>query len=57
MTGVVGSAAAFGLTSPELLAAFMATPDLLPLDLRASYIDQLTKELARRLLEKQRVAP
>jgi hypothetical protein len=51
---VVGSAAAFGMTSHELLAAMMATPDRLPLDLRASYIDQLTDELARRLLDKLR---
>ena len=34
----------------------MATPDRLPADLEALYIDELSGELARRLLEKQRAS-
>jgi hypothetical protein len=53
LAGVVRSAGDFGLTSHEVWETVMATPDRLPSDLRAIYIDELTAELARRLLEKQ----
>jgi hypothetical protein len=49
----VRSAGEFGLSSHEVWEIVMATPDRLPTDLRARYIDELTGELARRLLEKQ----
>lgn len=56
LAGVVKSAGAFGLSSHEVWETVMATHDRLPPDLRARYIDELAAELARRLLEKQRVS-
>ena len=56
LTEVVRSAGEFGLFSHEVWEAVMATPDRLPPDLRARYIDELSGELARRLVEKQRTA-
>jgi hypothetical protein len=49
---VFESAAAFGLTAEEVSKAMMATPDRLPSDLRTRYIDELSGELAKRLLAK-----
>ena len=56
LTEVVRSAGEFGLFSHEVWAAVMATPDRLPPDLRDRYIDELSGELARRLVVKQRAA-
>lgn len=53
---VVQSAGEFGLASHEVWETVMATPDRLPTDLRARYFDELSGELARRLLEKQRTS-
>ena len=52
LAGVFESAAAFGLTAQEVSAAMMATPDRLPPDLRIRYIDELSGQLAKRLLAK-----
>jgi len=54
VAGVFESAAAFGLTAEDVSRAMMATPDRLPADLRARYIDELSGELAKRLLAKHR---
>ena len=56
LAAVVQSAGEFGLASHEVWEIVMATPDRLPTDLRARYIDELSGELARRLLEKQRAS-
>jgi hypothetical protein len=54
VAGVFESAAAFGLTAEEVSNAMMATPDRLPPELRARYIDEFSGELAKRLLAKHR---
>jgi hypothetical protein len=56
LAGIARSASEFGLSSDEVWETVMATPDRLPADLRARYIDELSGELARRLLEKQRAS-
>ena len=56
LAAVVQSAGEFGLASHEVWEIVMATPDRLPTDLRARYIDELSGEFARRLLEKQRAS-
>ena len=53
---VFESAIEFGVTPDEIWESVMATPDRLPLDVKDRYIDELTGDLARRLLEKQRTA-
>jgi hypothetical protein len=54
VAATVQAAGEFGLTSHELWEVVMATPDRLPTDLKARYIDELSAEFASRLLEKQR---
>jgi hypothetical protein len=54
LSEVITSAAAFGITVDDLLNAMVATPDHLPVEVKALYVDELTGELAKRLLEKQR---
>ena len=54
LAGVFESAVAFGLTAEEVSDAIVATPDRLPPELRARYVDELSGELAKRLLAKQR---
>jgi hypothetical protein len=56
LAAVLESAAEFGVTPNEIWEAVVATPDRLPADVKARYIDEITAELARRLLEKQRTS-
>jgi hypothetical protein len=56
LADILSSAVEFGLTPDDVWETVMAAPDRLPTDLRARYIDELTGELARRLLEKERPA-
>ena len=50
---ILTSAVEFGLSPDDVWETVVAAPDRLPTDLRARYIDELTGELARRLLEQQ----
>jgi hypothetical protein len=48
------SAAEFGLTPDEIWDAVLTVPDRLPDDAKACYLDELSGDLARRLVEKER---
>jgi hypothetical protein len=50
---ILTSAVEFGLSPDDVWETVVAAPDRLPTHLRARYIDELTGELARRLLEQQ----
>jgi hypothetical protein len=50
---ILTSAVDFGLSPDDVWETVVAAPDRLPADLRGRYIDELTGELARRLLEQQ----
>jgi hypothetical protein len=54
LSEICESAARFGLTPDEIWETVLATPDSLPADVREAYVDELSGELARRLVEKQR---
>jgi hypothetical protein len=54
IVAMLESAARFGLTPDEIWEALIELPDRMPEDARALYIDQLTRELATRLLQKER---
>jgi hypothetical protein len=56
LAAVLESAAEFGVTPNEIWETVVALPDRLPSDIRARYIDEIAAELARRLLEKERVS-
>jgi hypothetical protein len=51
---ILESAAEFGLTRDEIWDAVVAVPGRLPDDARTRYVDELSGDLARRLLEKER---
>jgi hypothetical protein len=53
-TTIFEAAAEFGLETSEILDAVMATLEQLPSEMRASYVDDLSAALAKRLLEKER---
>jgi hypothetical protein len=55
LAAVLESAAEFGVTPNEIWEAVVALPDRLPPDMRERYIDEISAELARRLLDKQRI--
>jgi hypothetical protein len=50
------SAAEFGLTQREIWETFVTTADGLPEDVKSLYVDELSGSLARRLVEKERLA-
>lgn len=51
---IVESAVGFGLRPDEIWETILETVDRLPEDARAAYVDELTRALAERLLEKER---
>jgi hypothetical protein len=51
---IVESATGFGLEPGEIWETMLETVDCLPEDARATYIDELTRRLAERLLQKER---
>jgi hypothetical protein len=51
---ILESAAGFGLTSGQIWEAVIETTDRLPADVRRLYVEELTRELATRLLQKER---
>lgn len=53
---IVESAAEFGLTHCEIWETFVATADRLPDDVKRLYVDEFSGDLARRLVEKERLA-
>ena len=53
---IVESAAEFGLNRREIWDMVVATADRLPEDARTIYVDELSGALARRLVEKERLA-
>jgi hypothetical protein len=56
LAAVLESAVEFGLTPDEIWEAVVEAPDRLPADVRAPYIEEITGDLAKRLVEKQRAA-
>jgi hypothetical protein len=54
VTKIVESAAGFGLTPGDIWEAMLETVDRMPDDVRVTYIDELTRGLAERLLQKER---
>jgi hypothetical protein len=56
LAAILESAAEFGLTPDEIWEAVVAAPDRLAPDVKAPYIQELSGDLARRLLEKQRAS-
>ena len=54
LSTIIESAAQFGLSPDEIWETVLATPDHLPTDVKDAYVDELSGELARRLVDKQR---
>jgi hypothetical protein len=54
LIAILESAAGFGLTPDEIWEAVMETPGHLPDELRTLYVEELTRALATRLLQKER---
>jgi hypothetical protein len=54
LAAILESAARFGLSPDEIWEAVIETPDRLPEDLRAPYVEELTRALAKRLLQQER---
>jgi hypothetical protein len=54
LAAILESATEFGVSPNEIWEAVVTTPDHLPTDVKARYIEEISAELARRLLEKQR---
>jgi hypothetical protein len=51
---IVESAVGFGLRPGEIWEAMLETVERLPEDARATFVDELTRGLAQRLLQKER---
>jgi hypothetical protein len=56
LAAIVQSAAEFGLSHREIWDTVVFTADLLPQDAKSLYVDELSGALAKRLLEKERIA-
>jgi hypothetical protein len=56
LASILESAVQFGLTEDEVWETFVETSDLLPEEIRQSYLDELSGGLAKRLVAKERGA-